>query len=200
MPAGRASRGAVDLHTGFTEMGQGLLTILTQCAVEVTGLPAAVFRPQVNSRFEVGSGQTTGSRGSLFAGRSVIDAAEKLKADLNAGRTLEISSAKSTPARSRSTTPPRRPIEERQDQDPHHLRLRHPGRGARRKRRRREGDRRPRRRARAKSAAMRGADPGRGGYGARLRADRGIAVQGRNSRDLQAARDRRFTRATYAGG
>jgi xanthine dehydrogenase molybdenum-binding subunit len=80
--------GLIDLHTGFTEMGQGLLTILTQCAVEVTGLPASVFRPQVNSRFEVGSGQTTGSRGTMLAGRSVIDAAQKLKADLDAGRTL----------------------------------------------------------------------------------------------------------------
>jgi xanthine dehydrogenase molybdenum-binding subunit len=47
-----------------------------------------VFRPQVNSRFEVGCGETTGSRGSLLAGRAVIDAAEKLKADLDAGRTL----------------------------------------------------------------------------------------------------------------
>ncbi len=83
-----APGGRVELHTGFTEMGQGLLTILTQCAVEVTGLPAAVFRPQVNSRFELGCGQTTGSRGSLLAGRAVVDAAEKLKADLVAGRTL----------------------------------------------------------------------------------------------------------------
>ena len=80
--------GFVALYTGFTEMGQGLLTILTQCAVEVTGLPASVFRPQVNSRYEVGCGETTGSRGSLLAGRAVIDAAEKLKADLDSGRTL----------------------------------------------------------------------------------------------------------------
>ena len=80
--------GAVDLHTGFTEMGQGLLTILTQCAVEVTGLPAGIFRPQVNTRYELGGGQTTGSRGSLIAGRAVIDAAEKLKADLDSGLTL----------------------------------------------------------------------------------------------------------------
>ncbi len=80
--------GVVELHTGFTEMGQGLMTVLTQCAVEVTGLPASVFRPQVNSRFELGCGETTGSRGSLLAGRAVIDAAEKLKADLGAGRTL----------------------------------------------------------------------------------------------------------------
>ncbi len=80
--------GLIELHTGFTEMGQGLLTILTQCAVEVTGLPAAVFRPQVNTRYEIGCGQTTGSRGSLLAGRAAIDAAQKLKADLDAGRTL----------------------------------------------------------------------------------------------------------------
>jgi xanthine dehydrogenase molybdenum-binding subunit len=80
--------GVVDLHTGFTEMGQGLLTVLTQCAVEVTGLPAAVFRPQVNSGFEVGAGQTTGSRATMLGGRATIDAAQKLKADLDAGRTL----------------------------------------------------------------------------------------------------------------
>ncbi len=80
--------GVVELYTGFTEMGQGLLTVLTQCAVEVTGLPAQAFRPMVNSRFELGCGQTTGSRASLLAGRAVIDAAEKLKADLDAGRAL----------------------------------------------------------------------------------------------------------------
>ena len=80
--------GAVGLYTGFTEMGQGLLTVLTQCAVEITGLPAAVFRPEVSTRFELGCGQTTGSRASLLAGRAAIDAAKKLKADLDAGLTL----------------------------------------------------------------------------------------------------------------
>ncbi len=80
--------GTVALYTGFTEMGQGLLTILTQCAVEVTGLPAAIFRPKVDTRFELGCGETTGSRGSLLAGRATIDAAQKLKADLDAGQTL----------------------------------------------------------------------------------------------------------------
>jgi xanthine dehydrogenase molybdenum-binding subunit len=77
--------GTIDLHTGFTEMGQGLLTILIQCAVEVTGLPAGIFRPQVNSLFEVGSGHTTGSRATLLAGPSVVDAARKLRADLDSG-------------------------------------------------------------------------------------------------------------------
>jgi xanthine dehydrogenase molybdenum-binding subunit len=80
--------GHIGLYTGFTEMGQGLLTINTQCVVEITGLPAALFRPQVNSRFELGAGQTTGSRGTLLSGRAAADAARKLKADLDQGLSL----------------------------------------------------------------------------------------------------------------
>jgi selenium-dependent xanthine dehydrogenase len=78
----------ISLYSGFTEMGQGLFTVMIQFAVEVTGLPASVFRPKVTSRFELGSGQTTGSRGTLLAGRATLDAAAKLKADLQAGHTL----------------------------------------------------------------------------------------------------------------
>lgn len=83
-----AEDGTLPLYLNFTEMGQGLLTIATQCAVEVTGLPAAIFRPQVDTSFELGAGQTTGSRGTLLAGRAVKAAAEKLKADLDKGLTL----------------------------------------------------------------------------------------------------------------
>jgi selenium-dependent xanthine dehydrogenase len=78
----------VALHSGFTEMGQGLLTVLIQCAVEASGLPARVFRPQVNTRFELGAGQTTGSRGTLLAGRAVAAAGARLKADLDGGASL----------------------------------------------------------------------------------------------------------------
>jgi selenium-dependent xanthine dehydrogenase len=80
--------GIIALYAGFTEMGQGLLTVLTQCAVEVTGLPASIFRPRVDSRFELGAGQTTGSRATLLAGRGVVAAAEKLRAHLDRGMTL----------------------------------------------------------------------------------------------------------------
>ena len=80
--------GTVTLHNGYTEMGQGLLTVLTQFAVEVTGLPAAIFRPRVDSTFALGCGQTTGSRATLFGGRAVTSAAEKLRAELERGRTL----------------------------------------------------------------------------------------------------------------
>ncbi len=80
--------GTVSLYNGYTEMGQGLLTVLIQFAVEVTGLPAGVFRPRVDSTYALGCGQTTGSRATLFGGRAVTSAAEKLKADLDGGSAL----------------------------------------------------------------------------------------------------------------
>jgi selenium-dependent xanthine dehydrogenase len=82
------SDGTVSLYNGYTEMGQGLLTVLVQFAVEVTGLPASVFHPKVDSTFALGCGQTTGSRATLFGGRAVSSASRKLRADLEAGRTL----------------------------------------------------------------------------------------------------------------
>jgi xanthine dehydrogenase molybdenum-binding subunit len=80
--------GTVSLYNAYTEMGQGLLTILIQFAVEVTGLPAAVFRPKVDATFAIGCGQTTGSRATLFAGNAVVSAAGKLRAALDSGCTL----------------------------------------------------------------------------------------------------------------
>jgi selenium-dependent xanthine dehydrogenase len=80
--------GTVSLYNGYTEMGQGLLTVLIQFAVEATGLPPAVFRPRVDSTFALGCGQTTGSRATLFGGRAVLEAGEKLRADLAGGATL----------------------------------------------------------------------------------------------------------------
>jgi xanthine dehydrogenase molybdenum-binding subunit len=80
--------GTVSLYNGYTEMGQGLLTVLVQFAVEVTGLSAAVFRPKVDSTFALGCGQTTGSRATLFGGRAVTSASAKLRADLDTGLSL----------------------------------------------------------------------------------------------------------------
>ncbi|MEJ2086449.1 MAG: molybdopterin-dependent oxidoreductase, partial [Acidobacteriota bacterium] len=76
--------GTVSLYNGYTEMGQGLLTVLVQCAVEVTGLPASIFKPRVDSTFDLDCGQTTGSRGTMLGGLAVKAAAEKLKIDLDA--------------------------------------------------------------------------------------------------------------------
>jgi selenium-dependent xanthine dehydrogenase len=82
------SDGTVSLYNGYTEMGQGLLTVLTQCAATMTGLPADVFRPKVDSTYALACGQTTGSRATLFAGRATVDAGRKLRVDLDRGATL----------------------------------------------------------------------------------------------------------------
>jgi cytosine/adenosine deaminase-related metal-dependent hydrolase len=81
--------GTVSLYNGYTEMGQGLLTVLIQCAVEVTGLPASTFQPKVDSTYALACGQTTGSRATLLGGRAVAAAARKLRADLDQGRSLD---------------------------------------------------------------------------------------------------------------
>jgi len=81
--------GTISLYNGYTEMGQGLLTVLTQCAVEVTGLPPSIFHPKVDSTYALGCGQTTGSRATLFGGRAVQSAAEKLKEALDKVASLD---------------------------------------------------------------------------------------------------------------
>ena len=78
----------VTLYNGYTEMGQGLLTVLIQCAVEATGVPAKHFRAKVDSTYQLGCGQTTGSRATLLGGRAAVTAGKKMKADLDAGKTL----------------------------------------------------------------------------------------------------------------
>ncbi len=80
--------GTVSIYIGYTEMGQGLLTVAIQFAVEGTGLPASVFRPRVDSTFLLGSGQTTGSRATFFVGKSVLKAAEAMREALSSGKTL----------------------------------------------------------------------------------------------------------------
>jgi xanthine dehydrogenase molybdenum-binding subunit len=79
----------ISVYNGYTEMGQGLLTVLVQFASEATRLPVACFRPRVDSTYALACGQTTGSRATLFGGRAVLGAAQKLRADLDGGLALE---------------------------------------------------------------------------------------------------------------
>jgi xanthine dehydrogenase molybdenum-binding subunit len=83
------SDGTVSIYNGFTEMGQGLLTILTQFAREVTGLPASIFRPKVDATFVLSCGQTTGSRATLLSGLAVKEASERLKSAMDNAGSLE---------------------------------------------------------------------------------------------------------------
>ncbi len=76
------------LYNGYTEMGQGLLTILIQCVSEVSGVPPQRIRARVDSTFALACGQTTGSRATLFAGNAAKMVGEKLREDLDRGLTL----------------------------------------------------------------------------------------------------------------
>jgi len=81
--------GTVGIYTGFTEMGQGLFTILQQTACEETGLPPRVFSSvTADTKYALDCGQTTGSRGTFLGCRGVQEAARKLKADLDQKKTL----------------------------------------------------------------------------------------------------------------
>ncbi len=86
--AGRAtlrvgSGGVVTIYNGYTEMGQGLYTILIQIACEETGLGPSSFRAEVDTAVAVPSGMTTASRATVCGGNAVREAAKRLRADLN---------------------------------------------------------------------------------------------------------------------
>jgi selenium-dependent xanthine dehydrogenase len=81
--------GTVTIRTGYTEMGQGYFTTLIQTAVEETALPPATFTARTDTSADLDCGQTTGSRGTVLGCRAVMEAARKLKIDLDGGRTLK---------------------------------------------------------------------------------------------------------------
>jgi CO/xanthine dehydrogenase Mo-binding subunit len=81
--------GTVGIYTGFTEMGQGLFTILKQTACEETGLPPGVFNHvSADTKYDLDCGQTTASRATFLGCRAVQEASRKLKADLDQKQTL----------------------------------------------------------------------------------------------------------------
>jgi CO/xanthine dehydrogenase Mo-binding subunit/aerobic-type carbon monoxide dehydrogenase small subunit (CoxS/CutS family) len=81
--------GKVSVRTGYTEMGQGLFTVTIQTAVQETGLPPETFTALTDTAVNLDCGQTTGSRGTMLSCNAVIEAAKKLKADLDAGKKLQ---------------------------------------------------------------------------------------------------------------
>jgi xanthine dehydrogenase molybdenum-binding subunit len=80
--------GRLDIHTGFTEMGQGFLTAMVQCLSEVTGIDPRIIRADVSTRFPTPCGMTTASRATVLGGRAVMDAGRKIRSDLDGGMSL----------------------------------------------------------------------------------------------------------------
>ena len=82
------SDGSVTLFHSWTEMGQGVHTVLRQIACEKLGLPPERIRVLVSTERELDTGQTTASRSTVLGGNAVLDAARKLNAALD-GQPLE---------------------------------------------------------------------------------------------------------------
>jgi len=77
--------GQLEVLTGFTEMGQGLFTVLRQVVTEVTGLAADCMTVRAVSELRVESGMTTASRATALASMACKRAAEALAAELVGG-------------------------------------------------------------------------------------------------------------------
>ena len=80
--------GTVTLLHSWTEMGQGVHTVLRQIACEELGIPAERVRVAVDTERELDTGITTASRATVLGGNAVIEAARRLKEALD-GAPLE---------------------------------------------------------------------------------------------------------------
>jgi xanthine dehydrogenase molybdenum-binding subunit len=80
--------GGLTVYTGYTEMGQGLFTVLAQMASEETGIPVGRIRVVADTTRAVDSGMTTASRATVLGGNAIRVAARSLRAELDGGATL----------------------------------------------------------------------------------------------------------------
>ncbi len=78
--------GTVTLFHSWTEMGQGVNTVLLQVVCEELGITADRVHVIVDTMRELDTGQTTASRSTVLGGRAIQEAAKKLKAELIGSR------------------------------------------------------------------------------------------------------------------
>ena len=82
--------GRLEILTGYTEMGQGLFTILRQVVHEETGLDPEVMTCRTISDSQVLCGMTTASRATALLTAAGQRAGQKLAADLNGGTLADL--------------------------------------------------------------------------------------------------------------
>ncbi|MGO9332558.1 MAG: molybdopterin cofactor-binding domain-containing protein [Acidimicrobiales bacterium] len=73
--------GGLEVRHCWTEMGQGVHTVVLQVAVEELGVDPARVRVVVDTTRELGAGQTTGSRGTVMGAGAVMDACRRAIVD-----------------------------------------------------------------------------------------------------------------------
>jgi len=79
--------GSLTLFHSWTEMGQGVHTVLRQIVCQELGLAPGLVRVVVDTSHELDTGITTASRATVLGGNAVLDGCAKLRAAL-AGRPL----------------------------------------------------------------------------------------------------------------
>jgi xanthine dehydrogenase molybdenum-binding subunit len=82
--------GGVTVFHQWTEMGQGVHTVLQQMVCQELDLPLECVRMEVDTSHELDGGQTTASRGTVLGGVAVVAAAGRLKEALNGGRIADL--------------------------------------------------------------------------------------------------------------
>jgi xanthine dehydrogenase molybdenum-binding subunit len=80
--------GTLTLFHSWTEMGQGIHTALAQIAATELGIAVDRIDVRVDTQRELDTGETTASRATTLGGRAVLDAARRLRAELD-GRPIE---------------------------------------------------------------------------------------------------------------
>ena len=81
--------GTISLFHSWTEMGQGVHTVLRDLAADALGVAADRIHPVVDTDHELDTGETTASRATMLGGRAVLEAAQVLRAALDGGATVE---------------------------------------------------------------------------------------------------------------
>ena len=76
------SAGRVEIHHGWTEMGQGVDTVAVQVVCSETGLKPNVLTVRTRTSDAAPAGMTTASRATSLVGNALIDACKALKIDL----------------------------------------------------------------------------------------------------------------------
>lgn len=72
----------VEIHHGWTEMGQGVQTIAIQTLHHETGIPPQCMEVIVDTQANIPTGMTTSSRATALLGNAILDAASRIRADL----------------------------------------------------------------------------------------------------------------------
>ncbi|HOY30291.1 MAG TPA: selenium-dependent xanthine dehydrogenase [Bacteroidales bacterium] len=90
------SESRIIVKHGWTDMGQGISNVVIQILSSETGINPEIIQVEMDTEAGLVTGMTTSSRATVLLGNAVIDAARKLKNDLDAQALAELTGKKYT--------------------------------------------------------------------------------------------------------